>query len=176
MYNNRWSLSVRADTKRRFIFYKENKAYVELKRAPKKPILKPFQEEQQSPMGHFCVTTRHQKIKNLFNFFSSNLRYEGGEVFAKSFSECCSSRQTWWKRNVTAVLFTICTFSWNTDKRFCRQRKNKTTTKRTRKHPETDQTDVQIMSPTGEEGFHRTKGAYSRSAGLGRGGQMMSRI
>lgn len=161
MYNNRWSLSVWADTKRHFIFYKENKSYIKLKRAPKKPVLKPFQEEQQSPTGKLLCDNPPSEDKESSYFLFIKSRVERGEVFVKSFGECCSSRQTWWKWNVTAVLFTICTFSWNTDERFCRQRKNKTTTKRTRKHPEADPTDVQIMSSTVEEGFHQTMGPYS---------------
>lgn len=118
------SFSMRHIPKGHFILLKEkeNKAYVKRKRAPKKPILKPFQEEQQSPMRSCCMTTQtnHRTIRGLLKgwihlpLIKSTIipRVEGDEVFGETFSECCSSRQTWREWNsATAVLFTICTFS-----------------------------------------------------------------
>ena len=45
---------------------KRKQSLCEMKKAPKKPILKPFQEEQQSPMGHLhCVpaATDNQRMQ-----------------------------------------------------------------------------------------------------------------
>lgn len=86
-----------------------------MKRAPKKPILKPFEEEQQSPMGH-----QHRAPAGIESLSFCR-------VLVKAFSDCCSSRQTWREQNVViAVLFTILHIQLRTlTKRFCKQRKNK---------------------------------------------------
>lgn len=54
------------NTKGHFILFKERekKSLSKMKRAPKKPILKPFQEEQSSPMGHFCMPTNNKSCFN----------------------------------------------------------------------------------------------------------------
>lgn len=73
------------NTKGHFILFKEreNKSLRKMKRAPKKPILKPFQEEQSSPMGHFCVPTNKSSCFNTqigiqslwwMLFFETNIR------------------------------------------------------------------------------------------------------
>lgn len=82
-----------------------------MKRAPKKPLLKPFPEEQRPPVGQTPSSER--------------LKVTGGAAGGGGASgDRCSSRQTWTEgNNATAVLFTICTFSWNTDKKFCRRRR-----------------------------------------------------
>lgn len=104
-----------------------------MKRAPKKPILKPSEEEQQSPMG---ASTALQPGWNRFPFC---------RVSVKALNDCCSSRQTWRELNsMVAVLFTNLHIQLKTlTERFCEQRKNKTITKqnkflkkRTCKHPE----------------------------------------
>lgn len=108
------------NTKGHFILFKEreNKSLCKIKRAPKKPILKPFQEEQQPSMGHSCMKTQtDQQIRGCrsLSFHHTHChikKVEGDEAHLKSFGECCSSRQTWREENnATAVLFTICTFS-----------------------------------------------------------------
>lgn len=91
-----------------------------MKRAPKKLLLKPFPEEQRPPVGH-TPSSERLKVTDGGGVFTTTARGEAS-------GDCCSSRQTWTEgNNATAVLFTICTFSWNTDKKFCRRRRNKRT-------------------------------------------------
>lgn len=115
-----------------------------MKRAPKKPILKPSEEEQQSPMG---ASTALQPGWNRFPFC---------QVSVKALNDCCSSRQTWRELNsVVAVLFTNLHIQLKTlTERFCEQRKNKTITKQNKFLKKElasiqKQTRAQITSPTG---------------------------
>lgn len=115
-----------------------------MKRAPKKPILKPSEKEQQSPMG---ASTALQPGWNRFPFC---------RVSVKALNDCCSSRQTWRELNsVVAVLFTNLHIQLKTlTERFCEQRKNKTITKQNKFLKKElasiqKQTRAQITSPTG---------------------------
>lgn len=92
-----------------------------MKRAPKKPILKPFQEEQQSPVGQPRKPTirgcRLLKGWNRFPFINSTV---------KAFGECCSPRQH--GENGTTRLQYYLQFAHSVEtltRRFCRQRRNK---------------------------------------------------
>lgn len=133
---------------------KRKQSLCKMNRAPKKPLLKPFQEEQQPPMGR----RRWREVTEGMEspFLSSNPPWQPeverrGRGFGKNL---------WWllffETNMERTEQRDCSIIYNLhiqlkhwQKRFCRQRKNKTTTKRTCKHPEADQTDVRITSPTG---------------------------
>lgn len=70
---------------------KRNQSLYEMKKAPKKPILKPFQEEQQSPMGHsHCApaATNNQRMQITEGMESFSFH----QIHCKSLGECCSSR------------------------------------------------------------------------------------
>lgn len=56
---------------------KRKQSLCEMKKAPKKPILKPFQEEEQSPMGHLhCApaATNNQRMQSFFPFIKSTAK------------------------------------------------------------------------------------------------------
>lgn len=123
------------NTKGHFILFKEKEkqSLCKIKRAPKKPILKPFREEQQPTMGHSCMTTQtdqQSEDADRFPFIIPTVIYKKGGRRWGSF------KVLWWmlffkinmerrEQRDSSIIYNLHIQLKTLTRRFCRQKKDK---------------------------------------------------
>lgn len=170
------------NTKGHFILFKEKEkkqSLCKIKRAPKKPILKPFREEQQSTMGHSCMTTQtdqQSEDADHFPFIIPTVIYKKGGRRWGSF------KILWWmlffKTNMerreqrdSSIIYNLHIQLKTLTRRFCRQKKDKNHNGNNLRASRSRSNRCPNNKPYRVAGFHWGwgRGGYSQCAGLGRG-------